>query len=156
MIRRPPRSTLFPYTTLFRSGEEPPLVVDPLSGYSSPHGNLLPYQPAGGKAVVPFVRVLVGKLEHHGISPSDGEQVWSKLPGDHRDLNDLAVALSPHRKPGRTCHDQQQDHSTQNPTRAHRAPPRLRDFLSIENMIATPLASPCNGNITGGALENRR
>src|SRR2546425_1974734 len=23
MIRRPPRSTLFPYTTLFRSGEEP-------------------------------------------------------------------------------------------------------------------------------------
>src|SRR3712207_7027756 len=24
MIRRPPRSTLFPYTTLFRSGEDPP------------------------------------------------------------------------------------------------------------------------------------
>src|SRR2546430_16141893 len=24
MIRRPPRSTLFPYTTLFRSNEEPP------------------------------------------------------------------------------------------------------------------------------------
>src|SRR5437899_7605941 len=23
MLRRPPRSTLFPYTTLFRSGEEP-------------------------------------------------------------------------------------------------------------------------------------
>src|SRR2546425_7226623 len=29
MIRRPPRSTLFPYTTLFRSAEvtEPPLIV---------------------------------------------------------------------------------------------------------------------------------
>src|SRR3712207_8482854 len=26
MIRRPPRSTLFPYTTLFRSPAEPPLV----------------------------------------------------------------------------------------------------------------------------------
>src|SRR5256885_12486894 len=25
MIRRPPRSTLFPYTTLFRSGDGPPL-----------------------------------------------------------------------------------------------------------------------------------
>src|SRR2546426_6513265 len=24
MIRRPPRSTLFPYTTLFRSGDSPP------------------------------------------------------------------------------------------------------------------------------------
>src|SRR3712207_9266730 len=30
MIRRPPRSTLFPYTTLFRSGrvEQLPLVID--------------------------------------------------------------------------------------------------------------------------------
>src|SRR2546425_4554381 len=27
MIRRPPRSTLFPYTTLFRSGPAPGLVV---------------------------------------------------------------------------------------------------------------------------------
>src|SRR5260370_6713409 len=25
MIRRPPRSTLFPYTTLFRSGKRPPI-----------------------------------------------------------------------------------------------------------------------------------
>src|SRR2546422_7802218 len=29
MIRRPPRSTLFPYTTLFRSVEAPALVVVP-------------------------------------------------------------------------------------------------------------------------------
>src|ERR1035438_3177414 len=27
MIRRPPRSTLFPYTTLFRSGENPEKIV---------------------------------------------------------------------------------------------------------------------------------
>src|SRR3712207_8571341 len=27
MIRRPPRSTLFPYTTLFRSNRIPPLVM---------------------------------------------------------------------------------------------------------------------------------
>src|SRR2546425_8942202 len=29
MIRRPPRSTLFPYTTLFRSPEAPPRAVVP-------------------------------------------------------------------------------------------------------------------------------
>src|SRR2546429_8516321 len=29
MIRRPPRSTLFPYTTLFRSTEEHPCIADP-------------------------------------------------------------------------------------------------------------------------------
>src|SRR2546422_6786526 len=28
MIRRPPRSTLFPYTTLFRSGQEDDFTVD--------------------------------------------------------------------------------------------------------------------------------
>src|SRR2546426_8918997 len=35
MIRRPPRSTLFPYTTLFRSREEEcrwRLLVDPIDG----------------------------------------------------------------------------------------------------------------------------
>src|SRR5256885_7485177 len=28
MIRRPPRSTLFPYTTLFRSRRDPPMLLD--------------------------------------------------------------------------------------------------------------------------------
>src|SRR2546426_12743408 len=32
MIRRPPRSTLFPYTTLFRSGHAPELVVSLIVG----------------------------------------------------------------------------------------------------------------------------
>src|SRR2546427_13201081 len=36
MIRRPPRSTLFPYTTLFRSEEEVRLVAP--SSWSCPHG----------------------------------------------------------------------------------------------------------------------
>src|SRR5256885_9541975 len=34
MIRRPPRSTLFPYTTLFRSPQNPGLVFGMLSGGS--------------------------------------------------------------------------------------------------------------------------
>src|SRR5258708_21405866 len=34
MIRRPPRSTLFPYTTLFRSAQKPFFMVFPL-GYSN-------------------------------------------------------------------------------------------------------------------------
>src|SRR2546430_3614680 len=40
MIRRPPRSTLFPYTTLFRSaaeGESPALEVEHLVGQSREH-----------------------------------------------------------------------------------------------------------------------
>src|SRR2546429_4041609 len=37
MIRRPPRSTLFPYTTLFRSDELHGLNVKPLNGRRSLH-----------------------------------------------------------------------------------------------------------------------
>src|SRR5882724_400713 len=33
MIRRPPRSTLFPYTTLFRSAEHDDIVMKPLYGH---------------------------------------------------------------------------------------------------------------------------
>src|SRR3712207_8528289 len=45
MIRRPPRSTLFPYTTLFRSdGRDPPRRLDPRPagdrrGEPAPHGD---------------------------------------------------------------------------------------------------------------------
>src|SRR2546426_7764479 len=37
MIRRPPRSTLFPYTTLFRSLVHPVMLI-PLCGRSISHG----------------------------------------------------------------------------------------------------------------------
>src|SRR3546814_14798716 len=44
MIRRPPRSTrtdtLFPYTTLFRSDQDPRLVVDPARRDRLPHDRL--------------------------------------------------------------------------------------------------------------------
>src|SRR2546426_8950645 len=39
MIRRPPRSTLFPYTTLFRSRDRAIDVVEPASG-SRGHGRI--------------------------------------------------------------------------------------------------------------------
>src|SRR5688572_32564797 len=37
MIRRPPRSTLFPYTTLFRSREEEGVVANVRSHVGHPH-----------------------------------------------------------------------------------------------------------------------
>src|SRR3712207_7953830 len=41
MIRRPPRSTLFPYTTLFRSGPVPDIAFD-VPRYMFPHGRCSP------------------------------------------------------------------------------------------------------------------
>src|SRR3712207_8469820 len=41
MIRRPPRSTLFPYTTLFRSSDRIQLPVKLLMNVSSPKHNFM-------------------------------------------------------------------------------------------------------------------
>src|SRR5690242_20793436 len=49
MIRRPPRSTLFPYTTLFRSERElGHLVPEALAGHEVDHGVLAGVEPAEG------------------------------------------------------------------------------------------------------------
>src|SRR2546422_7846997 len=45
MIRRPPRSTLFPYTTLFRSPTPPPPMPPPPEPTDIPHHALLSCRP---------------------------------------------------------------------------------------------------------------
>src|SRR3712207_6881473 len=52
MIRRPPRSTLFPYTTLFRSDEEPVDVVAALR--ESGADVLVCYLPVGSQQAAAF------------------------------------------------------------------------------------------------------
>src|SRR5687768_17823767 len=47
MIRRPPRSTLFPYTTLFRS---PLTAINPPDAAASPK----PIRPSEGSAIIGF------------------------------------------------------------------------------------------------------
>src|SRR2546429_6969025 len=58
MIRRPPRSTLFPYTTLFRSVREQPPDGIPRRG--------------GGKAQFPFPV----RLSQHGLDRGPQERVF--------------------------------------------------------------------------------
>src|SRR2546425_3738213 len=55
MIRRPPRSTLFPYTTLFRSHQRQPPVREPL---------LPPDLPADPRRVLGAGRVSARSEEH--------------------------------------------------------------------------------------------
>src|ERR671918_1125077 len=56
MIRRPPRSTLFPYTTLFRSGGR---------RGSSAHWWVFPYRGAGRSAASPRGRRSAARSEEH-------------------------------------------------------------------------------------------
>src|SRR2546421_5921789 len=52
MIRRPPRSTLFPYTTLFRSR------LKPSPDYAPEHGDLFPQALESRPVANPFLRWL--------------------------------------------------------------------------------------------------
>src|SRR3712207_6864938 len=55
MIRRPPRSTLFPYTTLFRSARQPPAAGHPQAGEerADPEGRRQQRQPVRPAAEEP-------------------------------------------------------------------------------------------------------
>src|SRR3712207_8114284 len=64
MIRRPPRSTLFPYTTLFRSVSEKP-SLEPLI-VVSPEGSLIPL---AGHDLVPIIQAKLKPLINNNVSP---------------------------------------------------------------------------------------
>src|SRR5256885_9184987 len=59
MIRRPPRSTLFPYTTLFRSGFSP-LIVDLMK-----RGFISLFATNGAGTIHDFELALIGETSEH-------------------------------------------------------------------------------------------
>src|SRR3712207_7519193 len=67
MIRRPPRSTLFPYTTLFRSPVPAPLGIGFRGGVQPPvHG----HRPVGPAVLLPRLQAhqeLLGPLDDAGL-----------------------------------------------------------------------------------------
>src|SRR5256885_9640333 len=74
MIRRPPRSTLFPYTTLFRSG----VVAQP--GQSSPPSPRLATPLLPSQALYPSFRpVLARKAEQ----PEDSDEAYLLRSEEH-------------------------------------------------------------------------
>src|SRR3712207_6916364 len=73
MIRRPPRSTLFPYTTLFRS------LPDVLLG-------------------IERIAALVDIAEVHGLADADAAFVGLLLAGDQLEQGRFAGAVRPDRK----------------------------------------------------------
>src|SRR3712207_9388364 len=62
MIRRPPRSTLFPYTTLFRSATGFRVADAPIAGETGQAVALLRHALATGGDPVPLVAALAAKL----------------------------------------------------------------------------------------------
>src|SRR2546425_9957845 len=71
MIRRPPRSTLFPYTTLFRSQ----LAVDPGVERGVDHGGLAVRADDVGEAALP------GTAHLHDLRGAPGARHFGGIPG---------------------------------------------------------------------------
>src|SRR5258708_29545308 len=71
MIRRPPRSTLFPYTTLFRSGRSSKPTIATCSGTLRPSWRRARIAP---KAIMSFdakIAVKSGAVEHFQMTRSE-------------------------------------------------------------------------------------
>src|SRR5438034_10977421 len=91
MIRRPPRSTLFPYTTLFRS-PEPPQLLAIRQHIAERHEEFRRILAA------PPVRKLLGALEGEQLS-----RVPRGFPADHPAAGLLRYKRSEERRVGKEC-----------------------------------------------------
>src|SRR3712207_8052389 len=92
MIRRPPRSTLFPYTTLFRSREE---LADGVEG--SIHG---PVAMAGGVPALavdlegqPRFRLHVAAALHAQAHEADPDRKSTRLNSSHANISYAVFCL---------------------------------------------------------------
>src|SRR2546426_6541441 len=92
MIRRPPRSTLFPYTTLFRSG----MVVTHVDSHRHVHalpGVWGPVVETARREGVPVVRV---PLEPWGLNP---DRKSTRLNSSHLVISYAVFCLKKKNKP---------------------------------------------------------
>src|SRR3989442_7535867 len=65
MIRRPPRSTLFPYTTLFRSGQELGQGLRPIDLLVRRFEGLVRRLAVEALVVIVLDQILLDDMEHH-------------------------------------------------------------------------------------------
>src|SRR3712207_7379483 len=100
MIRRPPRSTLFPYTTLFRSSspreQAKHAVIDPFVDFSSLDlvGVVVP---AGTKGDRPVIRA--------GELPGSEDRKSTRLNSSHANISYAVFCLKKKKKKRHSCID---------------------------------------------------
>src|SRR2546426_6930042 len=102
MIRRPPRSTLFPYTTLFRSEihEQPRAITDTFRGRIAPET---------GTVVLPDVNLDPGAMRPLNVSVIARDRKSTRLNSSHLVIS-YAVFCLKKKNYGITRHDASYPH----------------------------------------------
>src|SRR3712207_7544382 len=96
MIRRPPRSTLFPYTTLFRSTAENPslmeaLLVEQLQDLLHAEGQLVKALPKMAKAAQS--EALIAAFEQHLVETQAQDRKSTRLNSSHANISYAVFCL---------------------------------------------------------------
>src|SRR3712207_7041634 len=100
MIRRPPRSTLFPYTTLFRSQRA--LRLDPAvravrAAVPAPALALAARRPAGGDRAVGVARALQ-RGRDRGVGAARLDRKSTRLNSSHANISYAVFCLKKNKK----------------------------------------------------------
>src|SRR2546430_10502468 len=96
MIRRPPRSTLFPYTTLFRSR------LEPRTGVAITSWRVCLSAPLSCRSVVPFARRVPGAVScplGHSTGATRSEEHTSELQSQSNLVCRLLLEKKKHHSP---------------------------------------------------------
>src|SRR5688572_31850900 len=102
MIRRPPRSTLFPYTTLFRSALHSPEPGDSIGDLLlRQHGDVVePVPPDVERLVIDLAREPVGQRRHTG----DLDRKSTRLNSSHSQISYAVFCLKKKKKHNKLTH----------------------------------------------------
>src|SRR5690554_7619303 len=98
MLRRPPRSTLFPYTTLFRSRKNPVQTAEEIGGWLAAHSPLI----SGYNVIKGFLNlsiaptVWVSLLEQINTTPEDRKS--TRLNSSHVRISYAVFCLKKKKK----------------------------------------------------------
>src|SRR5687768_17767649 len=92
MIRRPPRSTLFPYTTLFRSPPDPGRAGPEISAVGRPGGR------HGGRVLGAVHRPGEGRHAPRRRSPSGEDRKSTRLNSSHGYISYAVFCLKKKKK----------------------------------------------------------
>src|SRR2546430_9251668 len=97
MIRRPPRSTLFPYTTLFRSGDQPGVLVAMNPAALKVN---LPDLEEGGTLIINSDEFTKENLEHAAYK-SNPDRKSTRLNSSHSQISYAVFCLKKKKKRSR-------------------------------------------------------